>query len=191
MSENLRNAAVFLIQTLFDLTIFIVLVRIILVAVHADYFNPITQVIIKLTKPLASLRRVIPNLKRIELGSILVLLILEALKFLSLSFLIYGGMPAPLGLLVLSIADALRSLLNLFFYAILLQAIISWVQHGYSPIGNLLAKITAPIIYPIRRILPPLGGMDFSAIPAMIILQLIIILFITPLMATGNTLAFS
>jgi YggT family protein len=189
MPSALDNGFIFLINTIFDLLIFVFLIRLILVAIHAD-FNPLSQMVVKFTKPIVTpLKRVMPNIKRIELASVFIVILLECLKFCLLG-LVMTDLPNTLGLLVLAIADSLRALVNLFFYAIILQAIMSWVNQGYSPAANLLTKITGPVVNPFRRIIPPIGGIDISPIPAMLMLQLIIILFITPMMSMGWTMAY-
>lgn len=191
MTPNpLNNAGVFLVSTLFDLAIFVLLIRIILIMLHADYYNPISQIIIRLTKPVIEpLRRFIPNFHRVELASVLLIFSFEMIKFLLLGLLI-SGLPNLFGLAILSIADALKSLVNIFFYAIIIQAIMSWVNSGYSPVAQILYKMTAPIIRPFQRIIPPVGGIDISPIPAMISLQLLLILLVSPLFAVGWGLAF-
>ena len=97
-------------------------------------------------------------------------------------------MPNILGLFILSLGDAIKLLLDTFFYAILLHAILSWVQPGL-PINNLLYKFTSPIMNPLRRYIPLVGGIDITPIPALIILQLLIILLVNPLMTLGLRIA--
>ncbi|MES2217452.1 MAG: YggT family protein [Pseudomonadota bacterium] len=190
MPDPIQTAGLFLVNTLFDLYIFVLMVRILLAAVHADFFNPLSQFIIKLTKFLIiPLRRVIPNFKNIELASVLMVLVLECIKFLLLG-LIANNSINYFGLLVLAGADALKTLVNLFFYAVLLQAIMSWFNQGYSSISAILAKLTSPILRPFRRTIPSIGGIDISPLAVMIVLQLIIILFITPLFSLGWQMAF-
>ena len=190
MAGTFNNASFFLINTVFDLYIFVLLVRFILAYVRADFFNPLTQFFIKLTQPIIlPLRRVIPNYKNFELSTIFLVIILEIVKF-SLFALLLRNTPHIGGLLLLAFADGLHSLINIFFYAILLQAILTWVQQGYSPAADLLAKITMPIMRPFHRIIPPIGGIDISPIPAMLLLQLIIIMVVTPLFAAGQVMAF-
>lgn len=184
MPTPLNNSLVFLISTLFDLYLFILIIRLVLVWIHADYYSPATQVIIKLTQNLITpLRRVLPNFKRIETSTVAVILVLEIIKFFLITSLSMG-MPHLSGLVILAIADTLKSLVNCFFYAILLQAVLSWVQ-PYSPLNQLLSQITSPLIRPIRRVMPPVANFDLSPIPAMIGLQLIILLFVNPLMTLG------
>jgi YggT family protein len=190
MPDPIQTAGLFLINTFFDLYIFVLMVRILLVVVHADFFNPLSQFIIKLTKFLIiPLRRVIPNYKNIELASVLMVVLLECIKFLLLG-LIAGNTINFSGLMILACADALKTLINLFFYAILLQAIMSWFNQGYSSISAILAQLTSPILRPFRRTIPPIGGIDISPLAVMIVLQLIIILFISPLFSLGWQMAF-
>ncbi len=190
MLNPLNNAFFFLVSTLFDLYIFVLLIRLILAGIRADYYNPISQLVIKLTQPvIGPLRRMIPNYKTLELSSLVAVLLFELLKYFLIGLMLVG-IPNPAGLVILAIADAGRNLLNIFFYAILLQAILSWVQAGYSPVYFLLTKITTPIIRPIQRVIPPLGGFDISPIPAMLLLQLGIILVFGPLFVMGQVMAF-
>jgi YggT family protein len=190
MLNPIHNALVFLITTLFDLYLFILVIRLILVKARADYFNPFSQLVIKLTQPLvAPLRRFFPNKANIELATIVLILLCEILKFYLVSALM-TGLPHFTGIMLLAIADAFKILLNLFFYAILIQVFLSWVQPGYSPMGSILSLITAPIMRPIQRIVPLVGGFDISPIPALIGLQLIIILLVTPLFNLGLTMSF-
>lgn len=185
MQDPLNNAGVFLITTLFDLYLFVLMIRLILVWVRADYFNPLSQFIVKLTNPIIiPLRRILPNIGRLETSTLVALLVFDMLKFGLVDLITYGA-PHIIGLIILSFADALKILLNTFFYAILLQAILSWVQPGGSPITSILFKLTSPIIRPIQRVVPPIGGIDISPIPALILLQLLSILLIAPLFSVG------
>jgi YggT family protein len=191
MPDPIHTAELFLVNTVFDLYIFVLMVRILLVAVHADFFNPLSQFIIKLTKGLiVPLRRIIPNFKNIELATVLVLLILESVKFFLLGIIAENDINMA-GIVVLACADALKTLVNLIFYAILIQAIMSWINQGYSSISAILAKITGPIMRPFRRTIPPIGGIDISPIAVMVVLQLIIILFISPLVSMGWQMAYA
>jgi YggT family protein len=190
MTAPVLVGSLFLINTLFDLYLFVFIMRIILVYTGANYFNPFTQFIVKLTDFLVvPLRRLIPNMGRIETSSILLILILEILKFYLVSSLSFGN-PNVIGIIILALSDMLKLLIMTFFYAIILQAILSWIQ-PYAPINRILHQITAPIMRPLQRIIPPVGGFDISPIPALIGLQLLIILLINPLMAFGLSVAVS
>lgn len=191
MSDPFNNAGIFLIGTLFDLYIFVLVIRLIMVWVRTDYFNPLAQVVVKLTNRLITpLRRILPTIGRFELATFFCIFLLEILKFFFIG-LISSGMPNISGLFILAFADLLKALLNTFFYAILIQALLGWLQPGYSPISQILMKITAPILRPIQRIVPPVAGFDISPIPALIGLQVLTILLVSPLFGLGLRMAFS
>lgn len=190
MLNTANNAGIFLINTLFDLYLFILVIRLILCWVRADYFNPLSQFVIKLTQPIiVPLRRFIPTYSGIEFSTLIVIILLGMLKFLLISVMVFG-LPNLIGICIMSLADALKLVLNVFFYAILLQAILSWVQPGYSPMARVLAQITTPIMRPFQRFIPPVGGFDISPIPALILLQLLIIILVNPLTLFGSEIAF-
>jgi YggT family protein len=176
MLTSLNTAGFFLINTVFDLYLFILSIRLLLAWVRAEHFNPISHFIIKLTQPIiVPLRRIIPNRGNAELATLSFIIFLEIIKFLLLGLF---SLEAPdfLTLLLLAINGTIKLILNTFFYAILFQAILSWIQPGYSPLAQILAQISAPLLRPLQRLVPPVAGFDISAIPALIILQLLIIL---------------
>jgi YggT family protein len=189
MSDTIRAALLFLVNTVFDLYLFILIIRIILAWVGADYFNPITQLVVKLTQfPIKPLRRYVPNFRGLESATAIWILVIEIIKFLLISLLSFG-VPNIVGLVILAIGDTLKLLIETFFYAILLQAILSWIQPT-SPINRVLYQFTSPIMRPLQRIIPTIGGFDISPIPALIILQFLIIILVNPLMALGLGVAF-
>lgn len=181
----LQNAELFLINTLFDLYLIILVIRLVLCWVRADYFNPVTQFIVKLTKPIASLRKIFPTRYNIEFATLILILFLEIIKYTLIVIITFNFPKNFSGIFILSCADFLKLIINTFFYAIFLQAILSWIQPGYSPITQILGKMSSPIIRPIQRILPPIAGFDISPIPALLLLQLIIILIINPFYNLG------
>lgn len=180
----LNDATMFLITTIFDLYLFILVIRVILAFSGANYYDPITQFVVRCTdfvvKPL---RRLIPNIRGIEMASVVIIVSLEFIKYILISSLGAQSLALP-GLLIIAIADTLKLFLQTYFYAIIIQAIMSWVQPG-SPTNMLLYRITSPIIRPFQRLVPNVGGVDISPIPAMITLQLLIIVIVNPLMAIG------
>lgn len=188
MFEAMNSGLLFLISTVFDLYIFVLFVRILLVCAGANYFDPITQFIIKLTDPVIKpLRRVFPNVKRLETSSVVLALLLESIKFFIVCLFTFG-LPNIFGVLILSCGDAIKGIVQILFYAIILQAILSWIQ-PQAPFNRILYQLTYPIMQPIRRIIPLVNGIDISPIPALIILQLFIIIIASPLMAFGLTVA--
>lgn len=190
MSDTMRGTLLFLIETLFNIYLFVLIIRVILSWVNADYYHPVTQFIVKCTNFLIKpLRNYIPNYRDIELSTLLAIFVLEVIKFLLLAFLTFG-MPNIFGLIILVLGDMLKLFVLTFFYALLLQFIISWVQPN-SPANLVLQKFNAPVLAPFQRIIPIIQGFDFSFIPAMIILQLINFVVISRIMALGLGIAFS
>ena len=191
MTSSLINAAVFLINTLFDLYIMTVLLRFLLQLVRADFYNPICQFLINITNPLLlPLRRLFKGFMGIDLASIVLMLLLELVK---LSILFYGLQsinPYWHGLIILSIANIFQQTSSLYFFVIIILAILSWVSpHSLTnQIGNLLRLLTEPLLRPIRRLLPSISGFDLSPVVVLICIQLINILLIQNLLTYGMLL---
>lgn len=183
MIDLFDNAGLFLIQSLFDLYIFIVMLRIVLQWVNADIRNPLFAAVAKLTNPpLNPLRRIIPTLHGIDIAAVVLLLALEVIKISLLFWLQAGMVPHLVGMVVLSFAELLNQLINIFFYAIIALAILSWLNPlAHSPLVEVLYRITEPLMRPVRRYIPPMGGLDISPIPVLIVLKLLAILIVQPL----------
>lgn len=191
MITPLQNGELFLIDAGFDLYLMILTFRFILAWVGADQFNPITRFIIKATQPLIIFfRKFLPTVKNIELSTLALIILVDALKFFLASIIVIGLPFHFFGLFILALADTIRLLLNTFFWSIILQAVLSLVQQGYTPVSRMLQQVTAPILAPIQRIIPPIGGIDISPIPALILLRLITIVLVEPMIGTGMSLTF-
>lgn len=183
------QAAVYLIQTVFGLYTLAVMLRLLLQMVRADFYNPLSQFLVKITNPpLKPLRRIIPGLFGIDLASVLLLLALKMTE-LALTAIALGHAPRLAGLLVLSLAGLLQLLIYIFLVGIIIQVILSWVRPGeYNPLSALLHDLTEPLLRPARRYIPPISGMDFSPVAVLIALQLLLILVVGPLTSLGNSL---
>ncbi|MCG6938308.1 MAG: YggT family protein [Gammaproteobacteria bacterium] len=166
---NQDNPFIFLIDTLFSIYIAIMLLRFLLQQVGADFYNPISQFIVKATQPLVSpARRFIPSVRNIDTATLVLVAALIIIK-LALLFSIAGYPLNGLQLLVTSLRDLISLSFDIFIVAIFVQAILSWVNPDpYNPISTLLNSLTWPVLQPIRRHLPPVGGLDLSALIALI-----------------------
>lgn len=184
--NGLGTAAIYVVQTLGSLYLLIVLLRFILQLVRADFYNPLSQFVVKATKPLLNpLRRVIPGFGGLDFASlvlaILVQLLLMVVVLLMMGFGIGGALPQ---LLVWSVIGVTSLFLKVFFFALIVSVILSWVAPGsYNPAAQLVNQICEPLLAPFRRILPNLGGLDISPIFAFIALNLIDMLVINNLAA--------
>ena len=182
-------AAVFVLDTALGLLIGAVMLRLLLQWVRADFYNPLSQAIVKLTNPLLRpLRRYIPALGRIDTASLVLMLVLQLIN-LWLAIAISGGAGAVGGLLVMSLAALLSKLLYLYTFAIFVQVIASWVSPGSrSAVLDLVDSLTEPVLRPLQRRLPPLGGLDLSPMLALMLLQLALMLVAAPLRDLGVSL---
>ncbi len=183
---GLNTAAIYILQTLGSLYLLIVLLRFILQLVRADFYNPLSQFIVRATKPLLNpLRRIIPGFGGIDLASlVLAILIQLVLMILILMLMGYGVGGFIMQLLIWSIIAVTSLFLKVFFFALIISVILSWVAPGsYNSGAQLVNQICEPLLMPFRKLLPNLGGLDLSPIFAFLALKLIDMLVINNLAA--------
>lgn len=183
------NAGIYLIKTVFGLYIVALLLRILLQWVRADFYNPVVQFLVKITNPpLLPLRRMVPGLYGLDLAGVILILVLK-LAQLALIFGLVGHLPSFGGLVVVAVAQLLDLLISVLFWAVIIGAVLSWVNPDpRQPLVILLYQLTEPILQPARNVIPPMGGLDLSPIAVLILLQLTRILLIAPLLDTGYRL---
>lgn len=172
------GAILFIVETLASLIVYVFLLRLLLQLARADFRNPITQAIVRLTNPvILPLRRVFPPVGKVDTASV-VAVVLIVLAEVAVLHVVRGlGLPDTLPWLRLTAYELARSVLWLYFYAIFLYALISLVAPGQgSPAQYLLASLCEPVLQPFRRIIPPLGGIDLSPLWAAIAIQALLIL---------------
>jgi|GEM_PF-5641 len=178
---NPQGAAVFLIDFAFSVYIFIVLTRFVLQLARADFYNPISQFVLRATNPLlAPLRRIIPGYRGLDIASLVLILILIVAKALMLLTIQTGGLPAGIGpqLLVYTLRELASLILDYVFWAVLVRVILSWVAPDPSnPVVRVVIQITEPLMAPVRRLLPDMGGLDLSPLIVLLGVQLLKILF--------------
>ena len=182
---GLNTAAVYVLQTLGSLYLLIVLLRFVLQLVRANFYNPLCQFAVKATQPLLKpLRRAIPSLFGLDMSS-LVLAILVQLALMALTLLLtYGTTGNFLQLMVWALIGVTALFLKIFFFALIISVILSWVAPGsHNPGAELVNQICEPALAPFRKILPNLGGLDISPILAFMVLKLLDMLVINNLAA--------
>ena len=165
----------YLIQTLLSLFLIAMLLRFILQLVKADFYNPICQFLVKVTNPLViPVRRIVPGFGGIDVASLLLALLLQLLGSVALLLLNGLGMPGIALLLAWSVIGILGLVVNIYFFALLAMIILSWVAGGSRhPAIALLYQITEPVMAPFRKVLPAMGGIDFSPILVFILINII------------------
>ena len=185
--SGLNGAAIFVVQTLGSLYLLVVLLRFILQLVRANFYNPICQFIVKATQTLLKpMRRVIPSIFGLDMSSLVLAILVQMVVFaivLTLSYIPFN----ILGLLLWSIIGVTALFLKVFFFAMIISVILSWVAPGStSPGAELVNQITEPALAPFRRFLPNLGGLDISPILAFMVIQLFQSFVIPPLAMSVN-----
>ncbi len=172
------NAVIFIVDTLLSLALFAVLLRLLMQWSRADFRNPISQAVVRLTNPLVMpLRRILPPIGKIDTASVVSVLIV-ALADVAILFAVRGyELPTALVWLREAAIEILRTALWTYFYAILLYAVLSLIAPGgYSPVQSLLVSLCEPVLRPIRRLIKPIGGLDLSPLWAGIAIQALLIL---------------
>lgn len=171
------NAFSFLIKALFQLYMVALMLRVLLEAQGADYYNPVSQILIRITDPvIRPLRRVLPNIGRFSTAGVVLLLVLEIVLLLILGA-ISGYSPGPAVLVVAAVIRLMRMLLVLYLVLIIAGAILSWFAgHLRHPIIPVIWQLSDPVLRPIRRVMPNLGGLDLSPMIAIILIYFLLIL---------------
>lgn len=169
-------ALVFIIKTLFELYILCYLLRLVLQWTRADFHNPLSQFIVRITNPIvAPLRRIIPPLGNVDTATLLVFLVLEAVAVWALA-LNAGFSPSPLVFAYFVLLRSAYTVIRMYLFAILIYAILSFVNPGtYNPLSSILASISEPLLRPFRKLIPPIAGLDLSPLFVLIGLQAVLI----------------
>lgn len=168
------NATQFLVGTLLDLYLMVVLLRLWLQLARADFYNPFSQFVVKATHPIVGpMRRIIPPIGRLDTATLVLALAIAMLKVFLLGFMQGVANINPISLVITGFLIVLKEVFSLIFWVLILRAILSWVSQGYNPIELVMQQLTEPFLAPIRKIIPPLGGLDLSILFAIIALQFI------------------
>ncbi|WP_293265575.1 YggT family protein [Neptunomonas sp.] len=165
-----------IIRTLGELFIFILLMRFLLQLARADYYNPISQSIVRLTQPiLLPLQKILPKAGRMDLSPIVVALLIKLGMFAVLIMMSKANIQVDLvQLLIVAIVGLVNSVLDIYFYAVIGSIIISWVAPGsFHPAPQLIGQITEPLFKLAQKVIPPLGGLDLSPILIFLAIQII------------------
>jgi YggT family protein len=174
------DAFIFIVDTLLSLALAVVLARLLLQWTRADFRNPLCQAIVRLTNPLIlPLRRVLPPIGKIDTASVVAVLIVATVDVAILSALQGGAFRHPSTWVQLVALEIARTLLQTYFYAIVLYALLSLIAPGgYSPMQSVLATVCEPVLRPFRRLIPSVAGLDLSPLWAGIAIQAILLLLL-------------
>jgi YggT family protein len=186
------DATIYLANVILGSYGFIIMIRLVLQLVEADFYNPICKAIHSITNPvLKPVRAFLPHFKRIDSASLLMVIIFEIIAVWFTLKLKSSMNPSLLGLIVLSLGSTLGEFVRIFTWSIIIQAFLSWIAPDpRNPIVSVLNSITAPILSKARTVLPSTPGVDFSPIIALVALQLTLMLVVNPLHDAGKMLLF-
>ena len=171
------NALNFLITTIFDLYLTVVILRIWLQLARADFYNPFSQFVVKATHPIVGpLRRILPAIGGFDTASFVLALLVVTVKIVLLSLMANSPID-PVVISIFSLVSVVKHAGMLLFWMLLIRAILSWFNQGYNPFVMMLGQLTEPLLAPIRKVLPPMGGLDLSVLVMFILLNVINLLF--------------
>jgi YggT family protein len=168
----------FLLNTIFNLLTLLFLLRFFLQLFKTPFNNPLSYMTVSLTDfAVKPARRIIPSWGKIDLSTLVLALLAQLLLQFCLLWLrdlpiSLVGNAVWISLIGMGFLGVFRTALDVFFYAILLQVILSWVN-PQSPISGVLNSLTKPVLAPIQRILPTASGIDFSPLVALILIQML------------------
>lgn len=184
------NAGQIVIQFVFGALIALIVLRVLLQWVRANFYNPICQFLYKATNPvLMPLRKVIPAWRNLDIAGIALAWLATALK-LVLLYATVGQALGVIGLAVLALADLVDFVLLLYIVLILVRVVISFVgADSYHPVVPLVMQLTEPVMKPFRRLIPNVGGLDFSPMVVLLVITLARVLVAKPLLDLGLRLA--
>ena len=165
MGSQMGSAGLMLVNTLVNVYLFVLMLRFLLQFSRADYYNPVSQAVIKATRPVvAPLQRIFRPRGRFDPATLVAGLLL---KFAGIT------MPPLQGVLVAALAGVLSAILDIYFFALIIMIILSWVAPQANHPGAILVhQLVEPIMAPVRKVIPPLGMIDLSPIVVFIAISL-------------------
>lgn len=174
MAQNFAEAGIYLIHVFLGLYLIAILLRFLMQASRVDFYNPICQAIVKITDPVTRpLKSIIPTVKGVDYATLLVALFIQLLTIMLIMTL--RGYPFfHIAYIPWSLLGLFSQILDIYFFALLIMVIVSWIApYSTHPGINLIHQITAPVCAPARKLLPPMGGIDFSIILVFVFITLV------------------
>ena len=174
----LQNVGIFLVDTLFSLYIGAVVLRLLLALARANFYNPLSQFLVKITNPvLVPMRRMIPAMGKVDTAAVVLAVGLTVIKVLLLLGLKGGGADL-FGIVVFSVLEVIRTVIHIYIFALVVQAVLSWVGNTYgNPLADLLNSLTEPLLRRIRGFVPVIGMVDLAPMVAILLLYVVLIIF--------------
>ncbi len=176
------EASLLIISKLGGIYLAAVMLRFLLQAARADFYNPVCQAIVKITSPLVNpLRRIIPGWRRLDIATLILALVLNTLA--TYGMVLLTGQQLPVGMAVSwAVVGLMAFTLNLYFYAMVVLVVASFIApFSGHPVLLVIFQLLQPFYKLAQRIIPPMGGLDFTPLLLMLVIQVIEILVLNPL----------
>ena len=183
MADNFASAGVYIIQTFFGLYTLLVMIRMLMQVARADFYNPICQAIVKITEPAVKiLRPALPTVMGVDFASLGVAFIVQLIAVM-LVMLLWGGPVFNLVYIAWVLLGLFSIVFSIYFFALIVMVISSFIApYSDHPALSLVRQLVEPVCAPARKLLPPMGGLDFSIILVFVAINIIDdILVIAPL----------
>ncbi|GAB56353.1 YggT family protein [Glaciecola punicea ACAM 611] len=167
-----------LLMSVFNLYLMIIVIRIWLQLVKADFYNPFSQFTVKATQPVVGpLRRIVPSIGPLDTATLVFAILVVYVKILTYALIAQGALPPLFTAFIFALFNLVNQVLWLIFIIVIIRAILSWVSQGGHPVEMVMSQLTEPLLRPIRKIMPEMGGLDLSVLVFLLGLQFIINLF--------------
>ncbi len=188
LSSPVGQGGLFLLQFVVGLVIFALMLRFLLRATHADWRNPIVQFIAKVTNPLCvPANKIVGAPGRWDWAAIITALAIQAAFVWAIGMLTQRDF--GIGLIVIaSTTEIMNQLLDMMFWLIIIQAILSWVSPGYNPNTEIFNQLTRPILAPFQKVVPPISGLDLSPVVAILAIKLFQIVVVGSIAQIGQNM---
>ena len=162
-------------RTIGDVYAFILILRFLLQVAGADYYNPISQTVVRFTQaPLAPLQRLIPRVARLDITPLILAFILKFAVVAGIIFLSQSALPNLVGIALYALFGVLDSILTIYFWAVIGSVILSWIApNSYHPGPQLIIQLTDPLFALARKVIPSIGGLDLSPILIFFVIQIL------------------
>lgn len=163
-----------IIRTIGELYAFIVIMRFLLQLAGADYYNPISQAVVRLTSaPLLPLQKILPRVGRLDLSPLLLAWVVKVLTLVVILAL-HSSAFNLVSLLIFGAIGVVDTILTIYFWAVIGAVIISWLSpDSYHPAPQLILQLTEPLFRLARKVIPPIGGLDLSPILIFLVIQIV------------------
>jgi len=173
--NTVSDATIFVVQTLVSFYLAIVLLRFVLQLVRADFYNPLSQFAVRATQPLLKpIRKIVPSIAGLDTSSLLLAIVIQTVLMAVVMQINFGTILDLPHLLIWALIGVFSLFLKIFWLAMIVMVIVSWVAPGtHNPAAELAIQISEPFLAPFRKVVPNLGGMDISPIFAFLAIQVV------------------